>query len=166
LKGFGEKIDIDRHRLRQEYRLIRRLDPLRPIIMSTSNGWGIPLRTPRPQMVGFSYYLHLYSHGRYHGTIQTPRLHRLRRDIIQLLLKRLVFIHELQAEPWGPTAIWKMTREEQDKSMSAEQLEHNIAAAQAIDAYPIDMWGAEWWYWRAMQGDESIWQAVFEQISK
>jgi hypothetical protein len=160
LKGFGDKIDIDRHRLRQEYNLVHRLDPSRPIIMSTSNGWGVPVRRPRPDMVGFSTYFIIHTNGKYHRTIQTPRLHRLRRRIIQLVLKRPVFIHELQTEPWGPTAIWKMDASEQDKSMSTEQIARNIAAARSIRVYPIDLWGSEWWYWRMKQSDTTIWDAV------
>lgn len=77
---------------------------------------------------------------------------------------RPVFIHELQCEPWGPTAIWKMSKDEQYKSMSPTQIQHNIAAAKAINAYPIDLWGAEWWYWRHLHGDNTIWQAVSEAV--
>ena len=57
LAGFGRHINIDRRRLRREYALVKRLDPSRPIIMSTSNGWGIPLRRPHPRGgVAFSIY--------------------------------------------------------------------------------------------------------------
>lgn len=148
LKGFGESIQIDRKRLRAEYDLVKKLDPKRPIIMSTSNGWGVPLRQPIPDIVGFSYYPIMYKNDKYNRTIQKPWLHRLRKFIIEKFLRRKVFVHELQLEPWGPTAIWKMPIEEQDKSMDKEQIKNNIAAAQKIHAHPIDLWGAEWWYWR------------------
>ncbi len=164
LQGFGERINIDRGRLRTEYALIKQLDPNRPIIMSTSNGWGLPVRSPRPDIVGFSCYFRLYSHGRYHSTLQPPVLHRARKRLLQAMQDRPVFIHELQCEPWGPTAIWKMSKDEQYKSMSPTQIQHNIAAAKAINAYPIDLWGAEWWYWRHLHGDNTIWQAVSEAV--
>lgn len=165
LKGFGENIDIDRSRLRAEHQVVKKLDVERPVIMSTSNGWGIPVRRPRPDIVGFSCYFRLYSHGSYHTTIQSAWLHRLRTHFVHILLGKQVFIHELQCEPWGPTAIWKMDKTEQDKSMSAEQIRSNIASAKSIGAYPVDLWGGEWWCARAIQGDPSIWQAVKAEIN-
>jgi len=160
LSNFGEKIAINRARLRQEMQLVRRIDASRAVVMSTSNGWGVPVRSPRADIVGFSCYFRLYSHGRYHTTIQSPWLHRLRKGVIRAITHKPVFIHELQCEPWGPTAIWKMSVAEQDKSMSTEFISSNIAAARSIGAYPIDLWGSEWWYWRHVHGDPSIWKAV------
>ncbi len=161
LKGFGESIHIDRKRLRAEYAFIKKLDPSRPIIMSTSNGWGIPMRRPVPDIIGFSYYPIMYKNGRYNRTIQKSWLHRMRKHLVRILLRKRAFIHELQLEPWGHTAIWKMTTDEQNTSMNQEQIAKNIKEAKTINAYPIDLWGGEWWYWRAMShSDPSIWYAV------
>jgi hypothetical protein len=157
LQGFGRRIDIDRHRLRNEYELIKRLDPTRPVIMSASNGWGIPLRRPRPDIVGFSYYPTMYKKGRYSTTVQKPWFERLRRHLV----RQPVFIHELQCEPWGPKPIWQMPVSEQDKSMNPAQIKLNLAAARRIGAYPIDLWGAEYWYYRMVKlHDPSIWNAA------
>lgn len=160
LRGFGSHIEIDRERLQQEYRLVQRLDPSRPIIMSTSNGWGVPVRAPHPDVVGFSCYFRRYNRGRYRATVQSPWLHRWRAAIIRAALGKSVFIHELQCEPWGPKPIWQMDIAEQDKSMDTRQIRHNIAAAKSIGILPIDLWGAEWWYWRHRRGDEAIWDTV------
>ena len=160
LANFGERYELDRPRLRAEYDLVRRLDPSRPIIMTTSTSWGIPVRQPIPSLVGFSFYHTLYRKGGYHHSLLYPWIHRVRKSLIRVLHGRPVFIHELQLEPWGPTAIWKMPVEEQAKSMDPEQITRNIALARAIRAQPIDLWGGEWWYWRLMQGDQSIWEAV------
>jgi hypothetical protein len=156
LRGFGHRIEIDRRRLRNEYELVKRLDPSRPIIMSASNGWGIPLRRPRPDIVGFSYYPTMYKDGRYRKTVQKPWFERLRRHLV----RQPVFIHELQCEPWGPKPIWQMPLSEQDKSMNTSQIRRNLEAARHIGAYPIDLWGAEWWYWRHTHGDETIAKTV------
>lgn len=160
LQDFGSRIEIDRRRLRAEYRLVKQLDSKRPIAMSTSNGWGIPLRHPQPDVVGFSFYPIMYKDGAYHKTIQRPWLHRLRKALI----RQPVFIHELQCEPWGPIAIWKMTSEEQANSMSVEQIRRNIVQAKKIGAYPIDLWGAEWWYWRFKQGDRRIINTLLQSL--
>lgn len=166
LKGFGEAIHIDRKRLRAEYTLAKKLDSKRPIIMSTSNGWGVPIRRPIPDIIGFSYYPIMHKSGRYNRTVQKPWLHRLRRRLIHAFLRKKVFIHELQLEPWGPTAIWKMPIEVQDESMNVEQIKQNLTDTQAIAAYPVDLWGAEWWYWRAIKhNDPTIWEAVRTQLN-
>jgi hypothetical protein len=162
LENFGERPEVDRERLRAEYTLVKALDPKKPIIMSTSTTWGIPVRKPIPDIVGFSYYQVLYNakKQKYTTAFHTPLLHKLRSFFINLFHHKPSFIHELQLEPWGPTAIWKMPVSEQDKSMGAEQIGNNVQLAQAVNKYPVDLWGGEWWYWRHKQGDESIWNAV------
>jgi Glycosyl hydrolases family 2, TIM barrel domain len=166
LKGFGESIQVDRKRLRAEYELVQKLDGSRPVIMSTSNGWGIPARKPRPDIIGFSYYPIMFQKGKYRTTIQKPWLHKARKTIIQKILRKDVFIHELQLEPWGPTAIWKMNIAEQDKSMGVQHIAKNITLAKKINAYPIDIWGAEWWYWRLKKHDDpTIWRALAASLT-
>lgn len=168
LKAFGKNPEVDRQRLRHEFTLVKQLDPNRPVIMSTSTSWGIPARQPIPDLVGFSYYRVVYeSHvKRYVKPLHTPLLHRTRKWLIWQLLNRRTFIHELQCEPWGPTAIWKMPTEEQNKSMSPAIIHRNIQLAKRVKAYPIDLWGGEWWYWRHLQGDDSIWDAVQHSLRK
>ena len=163
LSNFGELIDIDNDRLKREFEHIRLLDPEHQVAMSTSNGWGIPLIGPIPDMVGFSVYTVMYKNGFYNQTIQRPWLHILRRKLIWAIWRKPVFIHELQCEPWGPEGIWKMSEKEQAKSMDLERIQQNISWAKQIGAYPIDLWGAEWWYWRWQQGskaDRSIWKTI------
>jgi hypothetical protein len=125
----------------------------------------MPLRRPIPTLVGFSFYPIMYVNDSYTHTVQKPWLHKLRKRLIRLIWRRRTFIHELQLEPWGPTAIWKMPEEEQDKSMDTQQIARNIKQAKKIKAYPIDLWGAEWWYWRLKKHDDaSIWQAVKSEL--
>jgi hypothetical protein len=164
LKDFGEKAEVDRQRLHEEYRLIKKLDPKRRIIMTTSTSWGIPILGPIPDVVGFSFYNIVYRDGQYHRSLFYPWVHRLRKFLILLIHQKRTFIHELQVEPWGPSAIWKMTKKEQDKSMNISQIQLNIKLGKAIKASPYDLWGAEWWYWRHLQGDDSIWKAVKKAI--
>lgn len=164
LQRWGERSEVDRARLLEEYLLVQRLDPAKPIIMTTSTSWGIPVRRPIPDVVGFSYYRVVYRDGKYHQSLFYPWIHKLRKILIRLLHNRPVFIHELQLEPWGPKAIWEMPIEEQAKSMDPNQIAENIRLAKRIAAAPIDVWGGEWWYWRLQQGDTSIWQAVQQAI--
>lgn len=165
LKEFGEHPEVDRDRLQAEFMLVKDIDPDRPVIMTTSTSWGIPVRQPIPDIVGFSFYQIVHNKGKYSKSFHKPWVDRLRANAIKLLWRRASFIHELQCEPWGPKNIWEMTSEEQTISMSLEQIRTNVELAKKTKLYPIDLWGGEWWYWRLRQGDESIWQAVKEVVS-
>lgn len=165
LAEFGERSEVDRDRLRREFSLVKDLDPDRPVIMTTSTSWGIPFRQPIPDIVGFSFYQIVHNKGKYSKSFHKPWVDRLRAGIVQLLWRRPSFIHELQCEPWGPKNIWEMTPEEQAASMSLEQININLELAKKTNLYPIDLWGGEWWYWRYLQGDENVWQAVKQAVS-
>jgi hypothetical protein len=168
LKSFGRRAEVDRTRLRQEFRLVKQLDSGRPVIMSTSNAWGIPLLGPIPDIVGFSYYHIAWNRRaqRYSHTGHGAWLHRLRAKLTRLLVIRHCYIHELQCEPWAPKAIWEVPTEEQDRSMGAKQIELSITKAHKTGLYPIDLWGAEWWYWRHKRGDDVIWNTVRSSLKQ
>lgn len=164
LKTFGHAGDFDRKRLRDEYKLVKRLDN-RPIIMTTSTSWGIPIRNPIPDRVGFSYYNIVHNKGKYKKSIYQPWIFKLRAHLIKIIHNRPSFIHELQAEPWGPKNIWEMSQEEQAKSMSVQALRQNIMAAKKTGLYPIDLWGLEWWYWqKTVNQNDDFWLALKELI--
>ncbi|MBW3538042.1 hypothetical protein KY386_00945 [Candidatus Parcubacteria bacterium] len=160
-RGFGECGDYGRRRLRREFALVKRLDKLHPVIMSTSNSWGVPLRAPRPDVVGFSLYRRQHHRGRYVTSPWPDGLYRWRAQVVRHLLRRRVIIHELQAEPWGPGGTQTLSLGEQDRSMNVRQLQENLAFARATGIRPIDLWGAEWWYWRKLKHrDPSLWEAA------
>lgn len=167
LKTFGEDGDFDRKRLRREFALLKKLDPSRPIIMTTSTSWGIPMRRPIPDIVGFSYYRVTHTNGGYRKSAYQPWIFKLRAGLIKLIWRRPSFIHELQAEPWGPQNIWEMDKTEQAKSLSLELLGNNMQAGQATKLHPIDLWGLEWWYWlKENQNDSTIWKTIKKYVSK
>jgi hypothetical protein len=166
LKSFGLRPEVDRSRLRAEFTLVKRLDPPRPVIMTTSTSWGIPLRRPIPDIVGFSYY-HTVWNNRLHDYTtagQSALVHRLRAWLVRAIWQRPSFIHELQCEPWAPKAIWEVSTAEQDKSMSLMHIAASFQKARQTGLQPVDIWGSEWWYWRHIHGDDSIWEAVQKQV--
>lgn len=167
LKSFGLRTEVSRPRIRSEFKLIKGLDAARPIIMSTSNSWGIPLRKPIPDIVGFSYYHTVFNTARhiYTSAYHKPWILSLRGRIIKLLWRRPSFIHELQLEPWGPKSIWQMSLKQQGESMDVQKIKDSFTLAMNSSLGPIDLWGAEWWYWRYKKHkDTSIINAVMESI--
>ncbi len=157
LRSFGEHFDFSRPRLVAEFNLLRRLDPNRPIIMSLANTFSLPMGAPKPDLYATSIYRNLYDHGLYRKTHFAPWYYRMRRYAIKLLCRRELIIHELQTEPWGPQANWEMTDREQAKSMDPTELQAAIDYAQKTGITYMDLWGAEWWYWRqTSRGDGEL----------
>lgn len=166
LEGFGERSEIDRNRLMMEYFWVKTLDKTRPIIMTTSTSWGVPVKHPVPDIVGFSYYQILYRDGKYRRSFHRPWLDRWRARLVRILHDKPSFIHELQAEPWGPKNIWDMDQAEQLKSMSLKQLKRNLRQAKRTKLDTIDLWGAEWWYWlKTKKRQPAIWNEVKKLFS-
>lgn len=167
---FGKCGPPDRVRLQEEYNLVKSWDPHRHIRMSLSDQHGLPVNGPIPDEFGFSVYRtvwNTFSPWHFYITYPTPIwYHRARAMVIDWMHHKPVFIHELQLEPWGPRDTKELSREEQDKSMSVEQIGKSIKFARQIGAQDIDLWGGEWWYWRKMNGDPTIWNAVKDQVRK
>jgi hypothetical protein len=74
-----------------------------------------------------------------------------------------VIVAELQAEPWGngpgkPQSFYDLT-------MSHDQLSKNIEFARQVGFPEVYMWGAEWWYYEKLHGDDYYWR-TFANISK
>ncbi len=158
LKSFGENGNFDRNRLRNEFKLVKSLDSSRPVIMSTSDSWGIPVFGPRPDMYAFSIYRYFYDKGSYRHASRPAVFYRVRAFLIRLLKWRRVFIHELQAEPWGSQPIPDMTLDEQFKSVNSARVKEAVAYARKTGLNPIDIWGLEWWYWLKIEHNHTeIW---------
>lgn len=165
LKDFGENGDFDRKRIREEFKLVKKLGARKPVIMTTSTSWGIPLRRPIPDIIGFSYYDVVYNKGAYRRSIFQPWVFRLRALLIKIIWRRDCFIHEMQAEPWGPKNIWDMPAKKQAESMDPNKFKENITRSIQTKLKTIDMWGLEWWYWRKINYDDSaMWDTVKKYI--
>jgi hypothetical protein len=157
-RSFGEVDDFDRLRLRREFDLVKTLDSSRPIIMTTSNTWGIPIRRPIPDIVGFSLYRIQHKAGGYKLSAVPYWLFSLRSLLVRILHARPSIIHEMQAEPWGPSGTQELSLDEQNKSFDAMRLRTTLQYARKTGLGYVDTWGVEYWYWRWKKfGDESVW---------
>lgn len=161
---FGLCDKPDRERLHEEYKLVDELSD-KPIWMSLSDQHGLPFLTPVPDRYGYSVYRVVWSEKTwpYKGYLTYPTpiwYHRARAAVIKSYTGRDIYIHELQLEPWGQRDTLELSREEQDISMSPAQIKDNLLFAREIGTRDIYTWGGEWWYWRKVNGDPSIWNTV------
>lgn len=158
LKRFGERGNFDRKRLKSEFKLVKRLDKLHPVIMSTSDSWGVPFGGPRPDMYGFSVYRYFYDRGAYRHATRPPLFYAVRAVWIRIFKWRQVFIHELQMEPWGPGATADLPIDEQITAMSLDRIKEAVLFARSTGLLPADTWGLEWWYYLKTKHDiHDIW---------
>jgi hypothetical protein len=159
LKTFGEYGNFDRKRLKKEFNLVKTLDPHHPIIMSMSDSWGFPFFEPKPDIYAFSIYRYFYDRGRYRHSTRSPLFYRFRAFLIRIIKRRPVFIHELQAEPWGPHGTVRLSLDEQYESMNLERVKEAVNFAKSTNLLPADLWGLEWWYYlKTKHNQPEIWQ--------
>jgi hypothetical protein len=161
---FGECGKPDPKRLVDEFNLVKGLSA-KPVWMSLSDQHGLPINPPVPDKFGYSVYRTVWSEKTwpYRGYLTYPTpiwYHRLRAVAIKLISGRDIFIHELQLEPWGPKDTTELTTAEQDISMSPAKIKDNLLFAREIGAKDIYTWGGEWWYWRKVHGDPTVWDTV------
>lgn len=164
LKSFGDNRvgDFDRQRLKSEFALVKNLDPNHPIIMTTSDSWGLPFFGPKPDIYGMSVYrLALDSKGNLEYSKDPAIKLKLRRLLIRVIKFRALFIHELQAEPWVNQDIATTTVQYQLDQMGPEQLKANFDFALSTGMNPIDVWGLEWWYWlKHSHSQPLVWNTI------
>lgn len=157
---------FDRALLQEEVDTVKNIDSNHPLVINVSNQSGIPWRGPIGDKVGFSIYNIAYARfgplGYYWSFGWVPsQWHSFRAGLIELIHHKPTFIHELQAEPWGPAATKDLTLEEQNRSMNPERIKHQVAYGKQIGMKRMYLWGGEWWYWRKTQfNDPTMWETV------
>lgn len=167
---FGECPDHDRERLIEEYDFVNALTE-KPIIVSRSNNFlpSWPIGEPRAEKTALSVYKRVHIPGSdYYFEYPYPAwFYSGLAGLTKATTGVDTFIHELQAEPWGPGATVNLTDEQQAESMDAERLEKRLSYAVATGLRPIDIWGAEWYYWRKTElNDPSTWNVIKESLPK
>jgi hypothetical protein len=171
LNAFGECHNFDRGRLRRELALVRHLDPRHPVIMSRSNNYaGFSLRQPLPDVIGISIYRHVWNNVGLHRYLTYPFpswYYAFLAGAEQLLTGKPSVVHELQTEPWPPNGqnIPDISIAEQDKTFNADILRSTTHFARQSGIRDIDLWGAEYWYYRkVVLHDPSVWNTAQEMF--
>lgn len=87
-----------------------------------------------------------------------PEFYRIKAAIARPFVDAVV-LSELQAEPWFQTAQQDTPLSEQVKMFTADHLREQLDGAVAVGFDEIYLWGVEWWYWLAIQGEDELWEA-------
>lgn len=164
---FGACTNYDRDRLSRELTLVQELDPHHPVIMSRSNNYaGLSLRQPLPSIVGISVYRHVWNNVVWHRYLTYPFpswYYAFLAGAEQLATSKQSVIHELQTEPWPPDGqdILHTSLAEQNKTFNAQTLQSTTQFGKQTGIRHIDLWGAEYWYYRMVSlHDPSVWNTA------
>ncbi len=170
--SFGDCHNFDQSRLATEFSLVKQLDPTHPVIISRSDNYsGFALSKPRADITGISIYRRVYSPWvRGYFTYPLPSwYYAFLAGAQQLLTGTPSVVHELQTEPWPPNGqnILNTTLTEQNKTFDATRLKSTATFAKQTGIRHIDLWGAEYWYYRMqVLHDPSVWntaKTIFRQ---
>jgi hypothetical protein len=172
LKGFGNCTNFDRQRLISEYNLVKKLDPNHPIIIARSNNAiGFPVGQPRPSEFSISVYKRVWDGNLTHRYLEYPFpawFYGFIAGYQKIFLHRNMMIAELQAEAWPPNgkSIQQTSLAEQNKSINAKRLKDRFQYGKATGMKQIDLWGAEYWYYRLkVLHDPSLWNVAKQEFS-
>jgi hypothetical protein len=172
LSGFGICTNADRSRLISEYNLVKRLDPNHPIIVTRSdNANGIPVGQPQPDEFSISIYRRVWDASVTHRYLEYPYpawYYGFLAGWQKLADRRDMMIGELQAEAWAPhgQSITETSLAEQSKSINAQRLQAVFNYGKATGMHSIDLWGAEYWYYRkVVLNDPSLWNVAQQEFS-
>jgi hypothetical protein len=172
LKAFGQCTNFDRTRLVNELSYVKRQDPNHPVIIARSNNaLGLPVGKPTPDQFGVSIYKRVWDKTITHRYFEYPFpawFYGFLAGAGQLLTGKTMIVHELQAEAWLPPG-YDMNDPasvpEQNKSLDAPRLHDRIEYGRATGMKTVDLWGAEWWYWRKTKlHDDSLCNVVKQEV--
>lgn len=167
LKGFGECTDFSRQRLVNEYNLVKKLDPDTPVIIGRSNNAiGFPIGKPIPDEFSISIYKRVWDANLSKRYLQYPFpawFYGFLAGTQKITFGKDMMIGELQAEAWPPKGqtITETSLAEQNKSINAKRLADTFDFGEATGMRQINMWGAEYWYYRkVVLHDPSLWNVA------
>ncbi len=171
LSVFGECKNFSRERLVDEYKYVKGLDPNHKVIVSRSNNAvGLPVGQPTPDEFGVSVYKRVWDKTLTHRYFEYPFpawFYGFLAGAGEILTGKDMIIHELQAEPWPPNGILQDSPDELNKSLNAKRLADRFEYGKATGMKKIDLWGAEYWYYRKVKlGDDSLWKVAKQEFAK
>ncbi len=170
---FGQCSNHDRTRLDSELAMVKKLDPSHPVIITRSDNYvGFSLSKPLPDEIGISVYRRVWNTFLVHRYFQYPFpswYYAFLAGTQQILTGKPSVLHELQAEPWPPRGqdILHTSLAEQNQTFDAKRLQATTKFGEQTGLKQIDLWGAEYWYYRnVILHDPSVWntaKAIFNQ---
>ena len=164
LKIFSECGGRNKPLLLKELALVKKIDSPRPIMVTDSGELATWLRTRNlADYLGTSVYRVAHTGLGYinYRNIIPAAYYRLKAFVINKPAEKIM-VSEFQAEPWTTQALIKTPAYEQNKTMDPKRFDENIIFSRNLGFSKVYFWGAEWWYWKKMNGDSYYWNKAKE----
>ncbi len=171
LSSFGPCPKLDPALYDKELALVKKLDPVRPILVTDSGELSSWLSAGgRGDIFGTTYYRYVYSDvlHRYWTNFYFPAwFYRAKAGIVRLLNPgKKIMLAELEAEPWTTAGIPNTSFDEQFKTMSLDKFKTITSLAAKTGFSPQYIWGVEWWYYARQKGHPEFWQQAKNLINQ
>ncbi len=152
---------LDEDFLKEEIKLVRSLDTTRPILVTDSGNLGTWLGAYKSgDAFGTSVYVYFWNpeFGQF-KSILPPWWYRFKEGLLTVFYgPKPTYLIELAAEPWLLEPIVDVDLETQFSRMNLEKINEVIDYAEKTRYDRQYLWGAEWWYWLLLQGEDEIWE--------
>ncbi len=146
--------------------LVRRLDE-RPIQL-TAGGEVEPWRSVAENADIFGISLYRKTWNKTVGYFEyplTPEFYAFRASLLSDLNKKVI-VSELQAEPWFSESITQKPLEYWYQAFSEKDFQDHIRFARELHFDEAYLWGAEWWEYMRIHGDDRLWNVAVDLFSK
>ena len=156
---------FDENFLKEEIKLVRQLDPTRPILLTDSGEWGT-WHKPYKNGDAFGTTMYLYVYFKQGGISEpiryplVPAFYRIKQNIIGIIFgKKPSMVIELPAEPWLLQPIVDTPLNAQLERMGMDKFNETIGFSSKTGFDAFYLWGAEWWYWmKTRQNHPEFWE--------
>jgi hypothetical protein len=159
---------LDEEFLAKEIAMVRELDPTRPILVTDSGNlgtWAGPYR--HGDAFGTSVYVHFWNPelGQFR-TFLPPWFYRAKERVMELWYgDKPSYLIELSAEPWLIEPVVDVPLDIQFTRMNVDKFNDILEYAKNTRYENQYLWGAEWWYWLHLQGEDAMWNRGKELFS-
>ena len=153
--------ELDEEFLMEEIELVRSLDATRPILVTDSGNLGTWIGAYKNgDAFGTSVYVYFWNPelGQF-KSILPPWWYRFKDGLLTVFYgPKPTYLIELAAEPWLVEPVVNVDLETQYSRMNLEKINELIDYAEETRYDKQYLWGAEWWYWLLLQGENQIWE--------
>ncbi len=152
---------FDKDFLTEEIKVVRALDPSRPILITDSGELGLWYNAySLGDEFGTSVYIYIWN--QYVGPIRypiTPAFFRIKANLVQFFKgKKPISLIELSAEPWLLQSIVDTPIDTALGQMDIEKFNHVLSFAKKTSFENQYLWGAEWWFYMKEHEHPEFWE--------
>ncbi|MCX7589600.1 MAG: beta-galactosidase [Patescibacteria group bacterium] len=158
---FGVCPPPNQNLFKKELKLVKNIDPQRPILITDSGELSLWTKTAgQSEIFGTTLYRKVWN--QYSGFFThffPPSFYTLKSWLVKKLTNtKEVIIIELQAEPWIPNNTYDIKK--QKEIFNLNDLKNNINFASKTGISEIYLWGAEWWYLLKINDSPEYWEEI------